>query len=698
MALPDSPTETKVVIDGEDVTDLVQMYDITQRFNDAISDGTIVFTPEIRTRFGGNEEISGKTVTVQRGINSPTEEYEFRGFTDVVETRGRDIEVEILDKMVVTKRKYITTSFDKDIDPESGVISEIYKDLLDQYTDLNYDSSTIQDSGQTITLEKFICRDSNLYERLQDLAEALNWQHYYNPRDDKVYFEPKGFQTSSVTFTVGDNLPNVPNWTIDKSRLANNVTVKGATQAVQKTVFDDGNGNQGQQIPLEFQPTSVKVYVGSGSFDPDGSPPTKPSDNENNLLSGGKQSVTAGTFDYEYDATQDVKTVFFSDGTGQPSFTPPSGTNNIEIQYTYDLPTPLTGKDQASIDRWGEHQKVITKSDIQTVNDAEAYLQKYLEYFSTPFVTTETTVTGEFGLIPGRVHRAVDDVNDIDRQLLLTKNKVTYPYEGDEITIGDEIWRKQSFEVNVWDRLKRLEEEQNKSGDLLVQVFDLGADIDYENRYFELQKTNVAGESGIYGNNTYGIYGSSKYGNTTSASFILGSNQFGILGTSPLGDQTSSPTTTRLAPGNDTFKEFVYDEEFYDPSASSVSSFDTANEVVTLDAGDIFITSNVAVNIPYTKARIQLKGNIDFNNLDVKITYNGGNDFLTLGSNGNTLSFPQEAAEIYLKITNTSTNPSGAEFPIEFPMTFTDNSEKLATQTDSFERRTAPAIQVDFFR
>jgi hypothetical protein len=50
---------------------------------------------------------------------------------------------------------------------------------------------------------------------------------------------------------------------------------------------------------------------------------------------------------------------------------------------------------------------------------------------------------------------------------------------------------------------------------------------------------SVAGETLIWGNSTFGIWGTNKWGSTAKSSFILGHPQAAILGTSPLGSQPS---------------------------------------------------------------------------------------------------------------------------------------------------------------
>jgi hypothetical protein len=58
-----------------------------------------------------------------------------------------------------------------------------------------------------------------------------------------------------------------------------------------------------------------------------------------------------------------------------------------------------------------------------------------------------------------------------------------------------------------------------------------------------IETQNIGGESLIWGNQTFGIWNSFKWGDTTTTSFILGNSLAGVLGTNKLGTQSSSYET-----------------------------------------------------------------------------------------------------------------------------------------------------------
>jgi len=92
------------------------------------------------------------------------------------------------------------------------------------------------------------------------------------------------------------------------------------------------------------------------------------------------------------------------------------------------------------------------------------------------------------------------------------------------------LWRKTNqTKNNLWDRGE------------IRSLFNF-ADTTYLVRVTRhvLETKNIAGNVGIYGHGSFGIYGTAEYGSVASGSFILGHVGAGILGTSKLGSQSSS--------------------------------------------------------------------------------------------------------------------------------------------------------------
>lgn len=671
-----TPKLKKVVIDGIDVSSVILKYEVGRDYANYMAKATISISQGIKDLMIVDDSLIGSSITIQRGVASATEKYIFRGEIRHISLDGSSFLFECADKLFEAMRTNITFSYDKNIDSEAGVVSEIFKDLINTYTSLTADGTSIQDSGAIFILDKFICRDVPIYERLTDLAKGINWQFYYDSVEDKVFFEPKGYTSSSTIFQVGINVTEVPVWEYNSDALANQITVRGAEQLVESTEFFSGDGTNDQEIQLVKTPISVKIYVGASDYN---GTTTRPSDSEATLQAGGKLGSTSGTFYYQYDEDSKVRKVFFGGTGSQPSGVPSNNTNNIEVRYTYKLPVPVVGSNQSSIDKYGLHEKIIVKSDLKDVNDAENYMQGQLDKFSEVFATTKLKIINEENIDVGRTYSVIDNVNDISDIYLVTKHLMIYPNTtGDEVVVGDELWKTDEWDIEVWDRLKRLEEQQTETADLLVHIEKFPRDIYFDRRYFQVDIKNVVGSTGIYGHPVFGLYGTAKYGATTSASFVMGHATFGVFGTSLLGETgTAEFITIRIIPGNNTYEEYLYDNTFIDESTST-GTLDTGAQTFTLADGETLVTNAIALGQTYNYGIIIL-GTITGGTDDIKreVSFDKKVTWQTFTDNIRTAAGVTDNLGVYIRLTNQA---GGATLVL-------NNTE------NTFEEITSPAIK-----
>jgi len=342
-------------------------------------------------------------------------------------------------------------------------ISDVFRDRL-QYFD------PIQDSGDTLTLSKFLCNHADPLERCKALAETLDWQFYYRPDTDAVYFEPLGFSSASSIIKVGNggNVLKYPNWIVDNTEMINELTIIGAAQLVETTEKFSGDGVT-TIFTLTKKPESVKVYVNGV------------------LKTGGKPG--ASTI-YDYTVDKEKKEITFL-------LPPPSGTNNIEIDYTYGIPTPVTGKNEASINQYGRYVKTIFLSDVVSVEDAEKRLNNMLNKYSNPFYKVIVIIldpNNEYQV--GRKVRVVDEINGYDVYLIVNKYTKQYPEKYNEIELGDKQWRTEEWGARIEEKIHRLEEQETKTQDLLLhlQSIDLNvylSDIQFKRDSITIMKRDI---------------------------------------------------------------------------------------------------------------------------------------------------------------------------------------------------------------
>jgi hypothetical protein len=470
--------QTQVLINNVNVTSKLINYEYERTWGDVISQADLEVVKTISTLL--NLE-TGQTVKIYRGWTTPTDEKIFEGYIENYAPEGGIIKITAKDKMWDLIRKEVTHVYDKNIDASAGKISEIFKDLVETYGLLNCD---VQDSGTTILLDKFVCNHTDIFERCKALNKVLDWQFYYRADTNKVYFEPKGFIANSTILTIGNNVYQVPKWTYDNTEMANDITIVGAYQEIETTESGQigvTSGYTTTAINLNFEAISVKVYMDAGT------PPTT-------LKVGGLPDSTATYFYY---VDKPNKKILPATGT--------TFTNNhyAEIRYSHAVPIPIHLYNQASIDTYGQFKKTITYKDLRGISDAEARGNNYLTVYSEPFIYSTLKVKNDstYNLKIGNKIRVIDNVSTptVDDWFILSRLRIRYPSDYDEVVVGDKPWRLATWQGSVEERLKRLAEDEYASPEIVNELLTFDNTINYPieiiPRYRKLlTQSTIAGE------------------------------------------------------------------------------------------------------------------------------------------------------------------------------------------------------------
>jgi hypothetical protein len=545
------PQLTEVIIDGVDVISYLQSWDSDTTHDKAMVRGIrLVLVKDVDSVLSMDNEMIGKYVTVRRGVSSATERYIFRGDVTNLILRGSFYEVSCFDKLYRATKRTITKSYDKDIDAQAGVYSEIFLDLVVNHTNLDADATSVQNSGTLLTIQKFICRSSSVFDRLKEIADTLGWQMYYNPITGKVCFEPIGFVNQSTVISSGVNIIDTPDWNYDESNIYNVIELRGAIQGVD-TVEDGKIGTDAgyttEYVELDERPsTSVKVY--SDAVDP----PTT-------LLVGGIKGSTA---DYDYIVDQELRRIVWSD-----TYTA-ANDDFVIVDYTYNLPVPVIIKSQPSIDLYGEKKATLHKKDIVNVSDAENYATEYLNVHKDPILSARIKVLDVSDLNTGQKVRVIDTQNGIDDFFYIVKIRQSFPYRFDTITVVSNIIDTDLFSWEINQRVKRLEEENLGDDDLLLHIFGLDKNIKYVRRDAILQVRDTSVD-GIWGRG---------FGNGVDR----GDMEWGEAGAVWQGSYTYEPVIKQIIQGNNTYEELIYDDDYYDDVSSSGVVWDTAAKKITI--------------------------------------------------------------------------------------------------------------------
>ena len=611
------PRLTQVHIDGVDVSSYVSAWNITKTFEQSITKAEVLLKSTVSAAgLVFDEDNAFHTIEIWRGITLATDTKIFQGEVASFTKDGKNIYCKCYDDLHKAVRAEVTKSFDMNIDTEAGVISEIFLTLINDYTTLTADATTVQASGAVHVLDKFICNHADVYERCEKLAEILDWQFYYNPTDNKVYFEPKGTPSNANILSVGTNIIEVPKWNYDKSKLCNKFTVIGAEEIVETTELGQINVTSGYtqtDVLLNNKPVFTKVYCDAAN------PPT--------TLRYGGSETTSTTYHYSVD-DENKKIVWHT-----ADYTP-NVNDWCETRYGYRVPRPVLASNSASISTHGEHRQTVFKSELKKVTDVEEYVKNYVAKFGEPFISTTLKVVNIDDLYPGETIRVVDSVNSIDKELLINEVTMVYPYRFDQAKVGDKKYKTSSWGVETMDRIRRLEEELGKSQDILIQIIDFNREFKPRRRYFEVQKKT--------------------YPDPSADVFILGSFKYGILGTNKLGDTTGvSYSTVKLVQGKMTYEEYAYDVDFHD-AVNSTATFSIATNDITFAAGQVWYSN--AIDLGTTLSHVTVDLGTVVGTLLIEISSDGKATWQTV-TEGVRTSVTSDGTGTYIRITE---NAAGA--------------------------------------
>jgi hypothetical protein len=572
---------TKVTIAGIDVTNYIYNWTVTESFDQGISTGTIELSLNVSAIL--STITTGNSVLIQRGQVTSTDENVFRGQVTQATKQIDRWQLVIRDALIDAIKKNITKSWDINIDVEGGVASEIFKTIVNNYVGLIADNTSVVSTGTLVTqkLTKFIAKEEDAYSKMKELADIYGYYILYNPTTNKVEFKPKGYTTYG-TMTVGAEVINVPKWLQNMEQLRNKITVHGG--AVQDKITQTFNGTGAiTTFSLSRTPDDTQVFVGG-------------------VLK--TRGVTGSSSTYDYTVDSILKTLNFV-------IAPPAGTNNVSITYGAMIPIPVVVKNLTSIATYGgpnlvPHEYTIQLQQVVTLLDAERYGNEMLSRYSTPFNQTSIMLSNDqLALGVPKVGQFIEVIDPFQaKDLVLQINEINkkYPHTNDEFIVGDQRWRTMQFNVTTEDKIRQLLEQLNQNQDLLLSVFDMTRDINYESRYMLMIKTALNSTVLIWGSPVQGFWGINLWYNPATG-FIVGSLLQGILGTNILGALNTTDYLWRVIQGSNIYKEFFYDNDF---KGTGTATWNTVTKQLTFTSGQTMKTGIIALGTVYSYFTVTL--------------------------------------------------------------------------------------------
>ena len=530
----------RVIIGGIDVTDYIFMYQVEDSTENVVDTAKIVFSNQIL--LAGVDLHPGSECTIQRGSDDTHLIYLFRGYVTASAPQSNQVSVELSNKLWILQQRQVTKSYDISIDTEAGNISAILKNLVTQYGGLNADSGSIIDSGTTYVLTKYICRNDVVFERVMKLVDIMNWQFYYNPIDDKVYFEPLGYREydGTLTFTPAQNsiVPiNLPEVTQDFKSLFNKITVNGAKQLDTRTSNFTGDGGTKDFI-LPFTPTQTEVTIGGTAK---------------------KRGAIGSSDTYDYYVDETLNKISFTSA--------PAGAAAIVIKYSAMVPVPVVVDDPTSIAAYcplnpttglqTPFEKTFTFNDIISIDDAMTRARKLLTYYATPVSSYNCDILQSLPVFfPGYNVDVQDDINKFTDTLVCKTITRRYPEPYDSITLCDKRIFRDKDHTDVATRLGLLEKESLRNTGVLIHIKQASRNYQWEKRHIKFSRRLVTGNQLIWDHVTQGKWNTYKWASSYT---------------------TGVDVLTQVIPGGNTFKEFFYDLDYVDATNTN-ATIDTANQ------------------------------------------------------------------------------------------------------------------------
>lgn len=480
----------QVTVDGVDVSAYVISYSAEDSIEEMVDSAQVLLDFRVLSIVSN---FRGKTILITEGLVSATERYIFRGYIRGVNNKTVTIELDCKNKLQRLEDREVTASFDRDIDTEAGVISEIALTLItaEEFGGLNANSSTVQDSGSELTIKQFICNADTVLERLNVLADVIGYQLYYKASDDLVYFEEIGRTTSDVVLrfnlTGTTNILDIPKYDEDASSIVTRVNVNGAKQLQTFTESFNGDGST-TQFSLTYTPTeNTKVTVGSS------------------VKTRYQLDGVSSSGDYYVDVVNN-RIIF--------NTAPSSGTNNVVVEYTTLRPTQVQEVNEDAETEYldGDYvEQTFTFTDLQSVDDARNRAKALLDTLSAPLRSLIVKVSKSVGAVyPGERVRVIDDVNGIDEYFIVRSVERKYPDPYDEISLGDDRLYKKPTLSDVNERLLKLEKEILQNTGILVQTRrsekTLTIDLMQSDVYTESTTGTIWG-TGLWGSGVWNVNG-----------------------------------------------------------------------------------------------------------------------------------------------------------------------------------------------
>lgn len=479
------------------------------------------------------------------GSNPPSTKI-FKGIVETVNFEGEGLD----EKIRLEGRDYSAELVDRTVEPETYTnweIGSIVRDIVSKYT-TDITTTNVQTVGGSLARIAF--RHTPVYDAIKQLADFAEYSFYVDTNKD-LHFEPTGSGTSGYVFNAGSNLIR-SDFTTDRESMYNQVWVYGDryldgyketfkagsySAAFSGSPYSYTSGGStcltianGSTYPLIYNPHNTEVTVNGSIVQPG---------NIQNL----NFTAPAGT---KYLVGYDDRIIVFTSGTDYGNNIPASGAS-IAVNYKRSLPIVKVGDNEPSKTSFKQRNKIIIDKDIKDPATAQNILEEQLAQLGNPRVEGNLEVRGVVNVTPGNsctVNLPNQGIVNQDYTIIEAK----YEFNKENNLKEQVLSLKLNARIgDVSDTIKKIILDQRK-----IQAGDI-SDTDIITRYqtaigslslrqsgLSVYTRSIAGNTLIWGNAGFGIFGSYNWGDVSTYSFVLRNPNAGILGTSKLGNNLST--------------------------------------------------------------------------------------------------------------------------------------------------------------
>lgn len=403
---------SKVFLEGTDVTSFMKLRRIEEVEGSFISKAVVIFSRKV------DDVVSlraGLSVIIQESSDNSTFTDRFNGkVVNFLRIEGALAQLICEDKFGEGNHRKITEYFDSTTHTTAGKISEIWKHIINNFTNMTADSTSVSDSGTIVILNKLITNRDDVMKILEDLRELLNWTMGYDPLTDRAFFKPKGTEKFGTKLIMGSNCFRAARWeeVTDHPKFVNDLTLVCGFRKLTKQESFTASASQTKFSLADVPVDNIRVTVNTTE------------------KIGGFDTVTANV---EYTVTVDPDAPAIVFGTGL------SNSDAVVVQYTYNDPIVVVGENPESIVKYGHFEKEFKALSIEDPTDARSTHRKILNTFSVPLLKAPILVKDLRGFKIGMSVEVSDNISkpQVNDTFIINKIIDAFPSSTVRIEVGE---------------------------------------------------------------------------------------------------------------------------------------------------------------------------------------------------------------------------------------------------------------------